>query len=65
MNHLDQALFLRTEDGSLTYCNELGQNIIKEACCDNFKSRAHLRNYIKQIGSLDFLTKNFLNSQET
>ena len=29
VNHLNEALFLRTEDGRLSYCNELGTRIIK------------------------------------
>ena len=36
MNHLNEALFLRTEDGKLSYCNDLGLKIVKKACRESF-----------------------------
>ena len=32
VNHLNEAIFLRSEDGSLSFSNELGIKIIKQTC---------------------------------
>lgn len=32
VNHLNEAIFLRSEDGSLCFSNELGIKIIKQTC---------------------------------
>ena len=38
MNHLDEALFLRTDDGKLGYSNSLGVKIVEQSCKEHFES---------------------------
>ena len=60
MNHLNEALFLRSDDGRLSYCNDLGVKIVKQSCRQAFKSPSQLSKYCNRLCSLDFLAKNFL-----
>lgn len=36
MNNLNEAIFLRTEDGKLSYCNYLGVKIVQTVCTGLF-----------------------------
>lgn len=63
MNHLNEAIFLLTDDGRLSYCNNLGIKIVKEACSDNFVSDKGFNKYFTLLGSMEFLTKDFFNSK--
>ena len=36
VNHLNEALFLRTNDGQLGFCNNLAIKMIKGTCASNF-----------------------------
>lgn len=60
MNHLNEALFLRTEDGKLSYCNNLGVKIVEQSCKDVFEDDTQLVDYCQRLSSLDFLVKNIL-----
>lgn len=61
MNHLNSALILRQEDGTIGYCNQLGLKIIEKACQGVFPSESKLKRYLNQLTSMDFLTQNFFN----
>lgn len=61
MNHLNSALIIRQEDGTIGYCNKLGLNIIEKACQGVFPSESKLKRYLSQLTSMDFLTQNFFN----
>lgn len=60
LNHLNEALFLRADDGRLSYCNNLAAKIIKESSVHCFGSENQLDNYCNKLGSMDFIAKSFL-----
>jgi len=62
VNHLNEALFLRAEDGKLGYCNELGRKFIHQASKDVSTNNRKLDKYLNSLGSTDFLQTNYMSS---
>lgn len=45
LNHLNEALFMRSDDGRLSYCNNLGAKIIKKSSQNCFSSEKQQSDY--------------------
>ena len=37
-NHLNEAIFLKSEDGKLSYCNGLAVKILQQTCQNAFEN---------------------------
>ena len=59
VNHLNEALIVRTEDGQLSYSNDLGIRIFEKACEDVFRNQSSMHRYLNRLKSMDFLSFNF------
>ena len=65
VNHLNEALFLRTEDGQLGYCNELAAKILYQGSKHLFDSDSQIKNYLNCLGSSDILLQNQFSQNKT
>ena len=57
MSQLNEALILRTTDGSIRYCNEFGLKLIEPISRNVLKTDAKLDSYFKTLRSLDFFNQ--------
>lgn len=64
INHLNEALFLRTDDGKLSYCNDLGIRIIRQACSEMFDSEQKMKKYLSRLGSMEFVAKSIIHNEK-
>ena len=59
LNHLNEALFMRADDGRLSYCNNLAAKIVMQSSRHCFDSEKQLYNYCQKLSSMDFIAKSF------
>jgi hypothetical protein len=58
MNHLNEGLFIRSEDGTIGYCNELGIKLVDRVCREVFPKIQTLNRYYQHLRSMNFLSQN-------
>ena len=46
MNHLNEAVFLRTDEGKLSYCNDHAVRIVEKACSHTFENKRQMDCYL-------------------
>lgn len=64
INQLNEAIFVKSEDGHLCYSNHLGLKILDKTCIDIIENRKQRKRYLNRLSSMDFLTKNFFNQDQ-
>ena len=58
---LNEALIVRTEDGNINFCNEIGLKLIKPISERVLKSEDKLESYFKNLRSMDYLNESSTN----
>lgn len=64
INHLNEALILRTEDGRVGYCNNLGLQFISSIASKVFDEEESKRSYLTRLTSLDFMTQSIFKKKD-
>ena len=64
VNHINDAVILRTEDGNISYCNHLGLSYIKSVSDGIFNSESSLKKFFENIGSMDLLLQRVFGNLE-
>lgn len=65
VNHLNEAIFLRIEGTSLSFCNELAIIILKQACQSLFHNDTQQKRYFKQLSSMDFVARSIIANKDS
>ena len=61
VNHLNEALIIRSKNGSIGFCNDLGLRLIRKMSEGLFDNQKALNRYLKRMNSMDFLSGNLYN----
>lgn len=65
VSHLNVALILRNQDGQISFCNDLGANLVRNVSRDIFKGQKSLNKFMAKISSMDFLSSHLFNMKES
>lgn len=65
LNHLNEAIILRSEDGTIGYCNDLGLQLIRKVSKQTMHNDLKLNRFLTSLISMDFLNHNLFNKKQS
>lgn len=64
INHLDDAIFLKSDQGQLSYCNDQASKIINSTCAHLFLNDAERERYLNRLQRMNLIVKNFFKNDQ-
>ena len=64
INHLNQAIILKTENGNVGYCNDVGLSFIRSIAEKLFEGNLEIGKYLDKLGSMEFLMNSAFSNEK-